>query len=184
MTDRDELERIIARVALQDRKAFGQLYERTQAKLFGICLRILRSRAEAEDALQEVYVRVWHNADRYQVLGLSPMTWLITIARNHAIDLLRRRRVAERSGQAPIAEAMEQPDASPGPEALTLARSDGDLLRACLGELEPERSEAVQGAYMFGFTYAELADRYAVPLNTMRTWLRRSLQRLKECMSR
>ena len=93
-----EIEAMIARIALGDRDAFGALYDATSAKLFGICLRVLSNRAEAEDALQEIYVKVWHNAGRYQVNGLSPMTWLITIARNHAIDRLRLRRKAESRG--------------------------------------------------------------------------------------
>ncbi|MFT6531746.1 MAG: RNA polymerase sigma-70 factor (ECF subfamily) [Limimaricola cinnabarinus] len=178
-----EIEAMIARIALGDRDAFGALYDATSAKLFGICLRVLSNRAEAEDALQEIYVKVWHNAGRYQVNGLSPMTWLITIARNHAIDRLRMRRKAEsRGGDMDAVAAMA--DTAPGPEALAVAASDSAQIERCLTELEPDRAGAVRGAYLAGDSYADLAARYDVPLNTMRTWLRRSLMRLKECLTR
>ncbi len=179
MTATTDLEDMISRIALGDRKAFAGLYAATSAKLFGVSLRVLNNRAEAEDALQEVYVKVWNAADRYQVNGLSPMTWLITITRNHAIDRLRARRNA--SGE--LDEAAELADLSPGPEALVIAKSEAGRIAGCLGQLDPEKSDAVRRAYMEGETYAELAVRYAQPLNTIRTWLRRSLLKLKECLS-
>jgi RNA polymerase sigma-70 factor, ECF subfamily len=179
MTATADLEQMIGRIALGDRKAFASLYAATSAKLFGVALRVLNNRAEAEDALQEVYVKVWNAADRYQVNGLSPMTWLITITRNHAIDRLRARRTV--SGE--LDEAAELADLSPGPEALVIAKSEAGRIAGCLGQLDPEKSDAVRRAYMEGETYAELAVRYAQPLNTIRTWLRRSLLKLKECLS-
>ena len=89
---REEIERLIAQVALGDRAAFETLYDRVSAKLFGVCLRVLETRATAEDAMQDSFVKIWNNSDRYQANGLSPMTWLITIARNTAIDRLRATR--------------------------------------------------------------------------------------------
>jgi len=175
-----DLEKMIGRMALGDRAAFTSLYGSTSAKLFGVSLRILNDRAEAEDALQEVFVKVWHNAGRYQSNGLSPMTWLITIARNHAIDRLR----ARKAGGAQMDEAADIADATPGPEALAMAGSDRARIVACMGELDPARSDAVRRAYLMGDSYAELAARYDVPLNTIRTWLRRSLLKLRECLSR
>ena len=179
-----EIEAMIGRIALGDRAAFGSLYDATSAKLFGTCLRVLNNRAEAEDALQEIYVKVWHNAGRYQVNGLSPMTWLITIARNHAIDRLRLRRRAEARGGGDMDAVAEMADTAPGPEALALASSEAGRIDRCMTELEPERAAAVRSAYLTGDSYAELAERHGVPLNTMRTWLRRSLMRLKECLTR
>ncbi|MGR3323418.1 MAG: sigma-70 family RNA polymerase sigma factor [Pseudooceanicola sp.] len=180
MSSREEIEALIARCALRDRDAFGALYTATSAKLFGICLRVLNSRAEAEDALQEVYVKVWRNASKYSAGTYSPMTWLITIARNHAIDRLR----ARRSGAAGMDEADAVPDSAPGPEALAIADSERGRLVACLAELDGDRARAVRLAYLHGETYADLAARFEVPLNTMRTWLRRSLMKLKECLLR
>lgn len=180
MTHTDEIETYIARMALGDQEAFAALYRATSAKLFGICLRVLGVQAEAEDALQEVYVKIWHNAGRYQVNGLSPMTWLITIARNLAIDRLRARKAKTGAG---LEEAETLADPTPGPEALAMASSDRGRIVACMDELPADRADAVRRAYLEGETYKELADRYGQPLNTIRTWLRRSLITLRECLS-
>jgi RNA polymerase sigma-70 factor (ECF subfamily) len=179
MTTPADIEAMIARMAIGDRRAFAALYAATSAKLFGITLRVLGNRPEAEDALQEIYVKLWHNAGRYQVNGLSPMTWMITVARNHAIDRLRARRVA--SGN--MDELAERADAAPGPEAQLIAASERNRIDHCLGTLEPDRADAVRRAYLDGETYQDLATRYDVPLNTVRTWLRRSLLKLRECLS-
>ncbi len=179
MTTPTDIETMIGRIALGDRLAFSSLYDATSAKLFGICLRVLNNRAEAEDALQEIFVKIWRNAGKYQVNGLSPMSWLITIARNHAIDRLRSRRAAGGT----MDEVAELADAAPGPEALAIASSEAGRIADCLGQLEPDRSDAVRRAYLEGETYNDLAVRYGVPLNTIRTWLRRSLLKLRECLS-
>ncbi|HKL55623.1 MAG: sigma-70 family RNA polymerase sigma factor [Roseovarius sp.] len=184
MATRDEIENWLAKAALGDRAAFDALYMATSAKLFGICLRVLDNRAESEEVLQDIYVRVWNHAGRYEVNGLSPMTWLITIARNAAIDRLRRRRAARAGDSAGTDMAEAQADPAPGPEARVIAASEGAQLEACFDELDSGHAEAVRGAYLDGETYADLADRFGVPLNTMRTWLRRSLLKLRECLSR
>lgn len=170
---------LIARVALRDRAAFRTLYEATSAKLFGVTLRILRDRAEAEEALQEIYVRIWQRADRYVAGEASPISWLVAVARNHSLDVLRARRPA--SGA--IEEAIEIPDVTPGPEDNAANSEDRARIAMCLGELDSDRAEAVRGAYLDGYSYEELANRFSVPLNTMRTWLRRSLIKLRECLS-
>ncbi|MBT9383391.1 sigma-70 family RNA polymerase sigma factor [Pseudooceanicola sp. CBS1P-1] len=180
--DPAEIEALIARVALRDRAAFAALYDATSGKLFAVCLRVLRNRAEAEEALQEVFLRVWHKADLYAPTGHSPMTWLITVARNLAIDRLRARQSAGEVRD--LDEMPELSDARPGPEAQVIARSEAVRITACMDELEADRARAVRGAYLQGLSYAQLAARHEVPLNTMRTWLRRSLLKLKECMSR
>lgn len=180
MADRSDIETWIERTALGDRAAFDALYEATSAKLFGLVLRILKDRAEAEEVLQDVYIKVWTRAGRYRAGANSPMTWLITIARNSAIDRLRTRR-------APTEDIADHPgltDAGLTPEAAVLARSEAGRIGACLDELPQDRADAVRGAYLEGQSYADLAARFGVPLNTMRTWLRRSLQKLKECLAR
>ncbi|MCF3935399.1 sigma-70 family RNA polymerase sigma factor [Acuticoccus sp. M5D2P5] len=174
------IEDLIARTALGDRNAFGRLYDATAAKLLAVCLRVLKNRDEAEDALQEVFVKIWNNADRYQVNGHSPMTWLITIARNAAIDRLRARRTHD--DLADVHHRLVAPGADP--EHTAVATSEAARMTVCLHELEENRRKAVTGAYFDGKTYQELADTFEIPLNTMRTWLRRSLAKLKECMSR
>lgn len=175
----DEISGLILRVSLRDRRAFDHLYQATAPKLFGTCLRILRNRAEAEEAVQEVFVKIWLKADRFSVTGQSPMSWLIAIARNQAIDRLRARR--EATGGIDDA-ALDIRDPAPTPEAHSIARAERRLLDGCMAQLDGDRAAAVKGAYLDGHSYADLAVRHGVPLNTMRTWLRRSLMRLKECL--
>lgn len=175
-----DIEELLARCALGDRAAFRALYDATSAKLFGVCLRVLNNRAEAEEALQEAYIRIWQRADRYAADGRSPMTWLITVTRNIAIDRLRARRVPT-DGLDDVAEP-EAPD--PSPEASAIARSEARRILSCLEEMDPERAEAVRAAYLDGWRYKDLAAHFGVPLNTMRTWLRRSLLALRECLNR
>lgn len=176
----NEIEALIAQVALDNQAAFSRLYDATSGKLLAVCLRVLNERAAAEDAMQEVYVKVWNNADRYQVTGHSPMTWLITIARNTAIDRLRARKI-----DRDIADYSER-IAAPGlsPEQSAVATSESKQIVRCLDELDTDRRAAITGAYLQGKSYKELSDQFDVPLNTMRTRLRRSLAALRECMSR
>jgi RNA polymerase sigma-70 factor (ECF subfamily) len=178
--DREQIESMIGRVALGDRAAFTQLYDATSAKLFGVSLRVLNNRAAAEDAMQDSFVKIWKNAGRYQSNGLSPMTWLITIARNTAIDRLR----ATRKGHVDIdTPGLELAATGAGPEQMAIATGEARRLTACLDTLEEDRGAALRGAYLDGQSYADLAQAFSVPLNTMRTWLRRGLISLRECMS-
>ena len=178
-TPSQDISDLIARCALRDRAAFRVLYERTSAKLFGVTLRILKDRSEAEEAIQEVYVKVWQRADRYVAGNTSPISWLVAVARNHALDILRARRPVSED----IDVALEIPDGGPSPERAVQDSQDRGRIDHCLGTLEPDRADAVRGAYLDGYSYEELASRYAVPINTMRTWLRRSLIKLKDCLS-
>ncbi|SDX96665.1 sigma-70 family RNA polymerase sigma factor [Citreimonas salinaria] len=182
MTPLDEIEAMIARVAMGDRRAFRALYDRTSVKLFGVALRVSGNEAAAEEVLQEVFLKVWDNAGRYRSNGYSPMTWLITIARNAAVDRLRRARAS--GDHAPVSEADDLFDPGPDPEALAVARDETRALDACLAELPATRAAMVRGAYLDGLTYADIARVSGVKLNTVRTWLRRSLMQLRECLSR
>jgi RNA polymerase sigma-70 factor (ECF subfamily) len=170
---------LIARTALRDRSAFRDLYGRTSAKLFGVTLRILKDRSDAEEALQEVYVKIWQRADRYVAGSYSPISWLVAVARNHCLDVLRARRPVNDD----IDMALDIADAAPDPEQAALAGGERSRIEGCLGQLDADKADAVRGAYLDGFSYDELAERHRVPLNTMRTWLRRSLLKLRECLS-
>ncbi|MGV3650239.1 MAG: sigma-70 family RNA polymerase sigma factor [Devosia sp.] len=176
----DDLSQLLSRVALGDRAAFRRLYDLTGSKLFGVALRILRNRAEAEEALQEVYVKIWQRADRFAGGGASPISWLVAVMRNHCLDRLRVRRPPA----ADVDAAYDLADEAPDPERAAIAGDDSVQIARCLGELEPARADAVRGAYLDGLSYEDLATRHGVPLNTMRTWLRRSLIRLRECLER
>lgn len=174
-----DIAELISRTALRDRAAFRDLYQRTSAKLFGVTLRILKDRAEAEEALQEVYVKIWQRADRYVAGTYSPISWLVAVARNHALDILRARKPVSDD----IDVALEIADGGPDPEQAAVQGGERARIDLCLSELEGDKAEAVRGAYLDGFSYEELATRHGVPLNTMRTWLRRSLLKLRECLS-
>ncbi|MBD8553651.1 sigma-70 family RNA polymerase sigma factor [Rhizobium sp. CFBP 8762] len=174
----DDIASLIGRVSLRDRSAFSALYTNTSAKLYGICVRILKDRGEAEEALQEVYIKVWRRAERYVEGQTSAMAWLAAIARNHAIDVIRARKPAS----SDIDAAFDIADPAPGPERSALMQGEGRRIDACMEQLEAERASAVRKAYVDGESYQDLAELYGVPLNTMRTWLRRSLLKLRECM--
>lgn len=179
---------LIGRVALNDRAALDQLYIATSAKLFAVCLRILKNNSDAEDALQEVFVKIWQRADRFATTGTgpagagatSPVAWLVTVARNQAIDLMRARKPVSET----IDESFDLADGAANPETATVLKDEGKRIDSCMEELESDRAKAVRNAYVEGLTYQELAERHGVPLNTMRTWLRRSLLKLRECLDR
>ncbi|QKD05258.1 sigma-70 family RNA polymerase sigma factor [Mesorhizobium loti R88b] len=176
MLTRDDITNLILRTSMRDRAAFDLLYKHTCAKLFGVCLRIVGDRGEAEEALQEVYVKIWTKADRYAVSELSPISWLVAVARNHSIDLIR----ARRPSAFDLTAAGDIPDTRPWAEELLIERDQTALLDRCIDNLSIEKAAAIRGAYQQGMSYAELAKRHNVPLNTMRTWLRRSLIKLRE----
>jgi RNA polymerase sigma-70 factor (ECF subfamily) len=176
----DDIAALIGRVALKDRSAFSALYAGTSPKLFGICLRILKNREEAEEALQEIYVKIWQRSNRFATGQASPMSWLAAIARNHSIDVMRARRPVS----SDIDEAYDLADDAPDPERSAVLSGEGRQIDACMEELDAERAQAVRSAYVEGLSYQELAERHNVPLNTMRTWLRRSLIKLREWLER
>ncbi len=176
----EDLTDVISRVALGDRAAFRRLYDATSAKLFGICLRVMRNRSDAEDVLQDVFVKIWHNAGKFQVSGASPISWLAAVARNQAIDRLRARKPTALD----IEDAYDVADGGDDPEQDLLSAADTTRLNLCLNELKPDRAAAVKAAYLDGYSYKELADKHGLPLNTVRTWLRRSLLSLRECLMR
>lgn len=180
MAQLSEIEDWLLQIGLGNRTAFNSLYDATSAKLFGVCLRILNNREEAEEILQEAFVRIWQNADRFASNGYSPMTWLITLTRNLAIDRLRTRKAQTED----IEIQRDLRDAGPTPEQSAVATSERRQIDHCLDELDDPKAGAVRGAYLDGETYEDLAARYAVPVNTMRTWLRRSLLKLRECLTR
>jgi RNA polymerase sigma-70 factor (ECF subfamily) len=171
------LESLLALTAGGDRAAFRSLYDRSASRLFAVCLRITRDRSLAEDVLQETYVRVWERSRQFDPRRGSALAWLITIARNHAIDVVRRR-VHE---AAPPEEAM--PDI-PDPSALggMEAAVEGRTLQRCLAELDEGPRRAIVFAYRDGLSYEELARRLGVPVGTAKTWVSRGLTRLRQCL--
>jgi RNA polymerase sigma-70 factor (ECF subfamily) len=179
-SDSGHLVRLLAEVSNGDRQAFSALYDRTSAKLYGICLRLLGSDAEAQDALQDAYVTVWQKAERFDPDKASAITWLAVLARNKAIDRLRRRPV----GTDQLDAAAEVEDERPSAFEVVGNSQDAARLGDCLGELEDRPRAMIRSAFLDGATYPELAQREGVPLATMKSWIRRGLQRLRGCLER
>ena len=177
---RDRLKRAMDRLAAGDRGALEVVYRLTNVKLFGICCRILGDRKEAEDALQDVYITLWRNASRYDASRASPIAWLATFARNRAVDRLRTGKV--RGGSVPVEEALPLPDQSPLADALLVDKERNAQIHTCIAGLDPNTRDHIRGAFFEGYTYAELAERADVPLGTMKSWIRRGLQKLRACL--
>lgn len=179
---RAQLTAALTAVGRGDRAALREVYDMTAAKLFGICLRICGERASAEDVLQTVYIKVWERAGQFDAARASPITWLATIARNGAIDW--RRSVSGRTVRDTLPEqaAFVVADDSPLADQSLVAAEEGEQLHRCLGELEDRTRLCIRAAFFDGSTYAELATRENVPLGTMKSWIRRGLLRLKDCL--
>jgi RNA polymerase sigma-70 factor (ECF subfamily) len=180
--DRSELVAALARVAGGDRAALQMVYQDTSAKLFGVCLRILNDRSEAEDVLQEVYLTVWRKAASFDPARASPITWLVAIARNRSIDRLRSAAGGRRMD--PIDAADDVRDPAPAAVELVEAAQQSSRLSLCLEQLESRQSSAIRAAFLDGNTYEELAERMKVPLGTMKSWIRRGLLKLRDCLER
>lgn len=177
-SDRGELAAIVRDIAGGDRKAMATLYQRTSSKLFGICIRLLGSEAEAEDVLQDVYVTVWGKAGSFDAAKASPITWLSVLARNRSIDRLRKRRVKFED----LDMAQDIADDDPSAFDLAVQAQDRDRLANCLDELEDKPRRMIRAAFIDGATYSELAKTESVPLGTMKSWIRRGLKALRECL--
>jgi len=177
---RRQLAAALARVAAGDRAALRMVYQDTSAKLFGVCLRILGERSEAEDVLQEVYVTVWRKAADFDAGRASPMTWLIAIARNRSIDRLRAARQSR--NMDPIEAAADVADTTVGADGALESVQAHARLHGCLGGLASHERAALRGAFFDGNTYEDLAARMKVPAGTMKSWIRRALIKLKACL--
>jgi RNA polymerase sigma-70 factor (ECF subfamily) len=174
-----ELVWLLAAVAKGDQAAFERLYAATRAKLFGVAVRILRRQDLAEEVIQETYIKIWSSAGQYNPGAASPITWMVAIARNRSIDLLRKR------GEVSIEEEPEAMNvASDDPDPLAKKQMTDELKRllACVGRLEPDRQRLVLMAYYNGWSREQLAANLEKPVNTIKTWLRRSMLEIRECL--
>lgn len=176
-----ELEDLLARTALGDRVAFESLYRLTSAKLFSVVLRILIQESLAEETLQDVYLQIWHKARDYRADHGRPMTWLISLARYRAIDALRAqgRHAHGDTDQRVLDQLIE---AARGPAEQAEGEQCLGQVGDCLERLEPPRHECIVLAYVEGYTQEELSERYQAPLGTVKSWMRRGLKALKDCL--
>jgi RNA polymerase sigma-70 factor (ECF subfamily) len=188
----------LARVALRDRAAFRLLYDATAPRLLGVILRIQRHRETAEEVLQEVYLKVWDAAAGYQVTRAQPLTWLQAIARNAAIDSLRRQQAEPdqllqqpfgEGGADPAGEEADddplarQASPNPGPAELLEQAWEARAVRGCMAQLDKAQRHCLALAFFDGLSHAEVASQLGHPLGTVKSWLRRSLQALQRCLA-
>ena len=183
-----ELSKLLARAGVGDRAAFAALYEATSSHLLGVVLRIQRDRAQAEDILQEVYVNVWRAAQSFDAAQSQPLTWLSSIARNRAIDSLRRTQTQPQF-KSTITSIEEDNDVydtvadeAPGPLDLLSRASDARALSSCMQVLSAQQRQSVALAFFDGLSHAEVAARMRQPLGTVKSWVRRALMSLKSCL--
>jgi RNA polymerase sigma-70 factor (ECF subfamily) len=175
------LERLVASIAAGDRSAFEALYRATSARLFGICVRVLSDRTEAEDVLQDAFVTVWHRASQYDAERAGAAAWLSTIVRNNAIDRLRARPPLAR---APIELVEAMADPAEAPDRAAESSAERTRLERCLEQLDERRRRLIRTAFFDGATYDELAARTGAPLGSVKSWIRRGLMQLKACLER
>ncbi|HEX7685988.1 MAG TPA: sigma-70 family RNA polymerase sigma factor [Trinickia sp.] len=178
---------LLARVAAEDAAALRTLYELTSAKLFGVALRILVKREWAEEALQESYVNIWRYAGDYRETLAAPLTWMAAIVRNRALDNLRRQKAVTSDGSPATAEWNEALDEviagdERDPADAALLSEQAKQLAICLSRLEASQRQAVSLAYLRDQSHSEIAEQLAVPLGTVKSWVRRGLEKLKVCM--
>ena len=167
---------LLDQAAAGDAPAFRALYDATSAKLFGVILRIVNERGEAEDVLQDVYTTIWRKAAEFDAARASPITWMVTIARNRSIDRLRAR--GSRPA-APLDEAAEVRDASPLADEQLDTRDATHRLLGALEQLDARHAAAIRSTYLEGITYDALALREGVPVGTLKSWVRRGLIKLR-----
>jgi len=174
-----DLTDLLAAAARGDRTAFERLYVATRAKLYGVVLRILRRRDLADEVIQETYLKIWGSAGSFNPAVASPITWMVTIARNRAIDLVRKRSEASIEEEP---QAMDVAADTLNPLAARELSEDLKRLMDCVGLLEADRKEMVLLAYYNGASREQLAAKFDKPVNTIKTWLRRSLIEIRECL--
>ncbi len=171
-------EELLMRCALKDEKAFAELYRTSSPKLFAVALRITRRRDWAEEVLQESFVNLWQHAGGYDPIKSAPMTWMTAIVRNRALDCLRRTR--EMGADDSHAELLASiPDEHPGPEELLRRGTDARRLAECLFSLSSQQQRAITLAFFYGLSHREIAEKLERPVGTVKTWIRRGLERLR-----
>jgi len=182
VSELDPLADLLSAAGGGDRRAFARLYKLSSPILFAVAMRMLRRREAAEEVVQEAYVAIWRKAGQYRLDRGQPMSWMIAIVRNRAIDRLRKR------GREPdataniddLANVLPSGDGRPADTALAATSA----LRECMGQLKVTQQQAIYLAYYHGLTHEELAVRLDAPLGTVKSAVRRGLMQLRECLER
>ena len=177
---------LLAKVALGDQEAFADLYRQSSSHLYGVAVRILREGSAAEEVLQEAFVSVWHHAGSYVAAKSQPLTWLSAIVRNRCLDQLRRRELdtVTMTTDDDDGKEFDLPSGDPTPVETLLAGAEAQSVRDCVDALDAGQKQAIALAFYQGLSHAELADHLRQPLGTVKSWVRRGLERLKGCLDR
>lgn len=176
-----ELVWLLAAIAKGDQIAFERLYQATRAKLYGTAVRILHRTDLADEVLQEVYLKIWNSAGEFDPAAASPITWMVAITRNRAIDLVRKKTELSIEEEPKVMEAVAE---NPHPLAKREMTEELRRLLACMGRLDEDRRRLVLLAYYGGWSREQLAAKFQKPVNTIKTWLRRALADIRECLER
>lgn len=182
--DPQALAQQLARVALGDQAALKRVYQMTSDYLFGVALRLLNRREVAEDVLQDAFVSIWHQAGSYNPATSQAMTWLISIVRNKALDVLRSAHSRHETSlpQQVDGSTQELEDDRPNPLDLLTAASESMAVKVCMESLEAVQRQSLALAYYHGLSHSEVAEQVQAPLGTVKAWVRRGLERLKRCV--
>jgi len=181
-----ELVTLIDRIAQRDETALRALYDLTSPRLFGLAMRVLRRRDAAEDVLQESFLTVWRAAGDYRLSLSPPLAWLGVIVRSRALDALRKHASARADRTQELDDSLGQALESDAPDPMDAADASEQAaaLHTCLQRLEARQREVVSLAYLRDLSHSELAQQLALPLGTVKTWIRRGLEQLRGCMAR
>ena len=179
-SQKQQLDNLLALTALGDQSAFSQLYQQTSSLLYAIALRILKKNEQAEEALQEAYVKIWHNASEYNSEKGAVLTWMGSIVRYRCLDMLRKIKPVESIDEH--LEYMILEDDDPGPLEQALMQGDAQALLECIDELKEKQRRSILMAFYEGLTHEQLSRCLSVPLGTVKSWIRRSLEKIKECL--
>lgn len=180
-SDQQELKNLLLLCSEKDARALKKLYQRTSSHLYAVVLRILKNESHAEDCLQQVFIKIWNNAGQYNADIARPMTWLSTIARNQSLDWLRRYKNDQlNDGDDVLTEMSDQRQDT---DAIAQQWQASGEVHRCLATLKKDQRVCIELAYFEGYSHQELSDRLMEPLGTVKTWIRRGLERLKSCMN-
>lgn len=179
--EQDELMGLLMAIAHEDRRAFQRLYQKISGRMFGLCLKLASRRDLAEEAVQDAFVQIWHNAGEYHNERGAPLSWMLTIARYRTLDLMRSSKSRPSSGDAHLERVADQRE---GPLDESLRNAGNAELRGCLNELSETQRDSILLSYYRGFTHDELSEALSSPIGTVKSWIRRGLMALKRCLER
>lgn len=180
-TEQEELMELLVAVARRNRPAFQRLYEKISGRMFGLCYKLAGQQELAEEALQDAFVQIWHNASEYHSDRGAPLAWMLTIARYRTLDLIRSRKSRQTSGDGMLDQVLDE---RRGPLEAQLQQAGSAVLTGCLEELSDVQRDSILLSYYRGLTHDELAQALSSPVGTVKSWIRRGLMALKRCLER